>query len=123
MGLLELGWWDVAKARVKPTRAHVEAITAGPDAPLEHASDYSGAEIRHLVATECVCHLDDLILRRTSLAFEGRVTEPLLVELAEIVGSALGWNQDARDAEVASTLSTLRDRHGVDLKVSAATSI
>ena len=104
-------------------RAHVEAITARPDAMLEHAPDYSSAEIRHLVETESVCHLDDLLLRRTSLAFEGRVTEPLLVELAEIIGSALGWDQDTRDAEVAATRSTLRDRHGVDLKAPAATSI
>ncbi|KAA9106349.1 glycerol-3-phosphate dehydrogenase/oxidase [Microbacterium rhizomatis] len=100
--------------------AYIDAISGGSDAPLGYAPGYSRAEIRHLVETESVCHLDDVLLRRTTLAFEGRVTDELLAELAEIVGDALGWDHDVRAAEVARTAGILRERHGVDLETPAA---
>ena len=121
----------VARARAEQLLArygtaassHIVAITAGADSPLAHAPDYSRAEIRHLVDTESVCRLDDVLLRRTSLAFEGRATEGLLMELAEIVGTALGWDQGIRDEQLASTRRILRDQHGVDLGGRGAASV
>ncbi|MDL9980744.1 glycerol-3-phosphate dehydrogenase/oxidase [Microbacterium sp. ASV49] len=90
-------------------------IANNADTPLTHAPAYSCEEIRHLTAGESVVHLDDLFLRRTSLAFEGRVTIALVQEVADIVASTLEWNDSERDSEVARVVGILRDLHGVDL--------
>lgn len=97
-----------------------EAIAASADGPepdraLEHAASYSRTEIRLLVEREAVCHLDDVVLRRTSLAFDGTVSEPLIRELAQIVAGSLGWDDERREQEIDRTLALLRDRHGLVL--------
>lgn len=91
----------------------VDEIGREPDAPLTHAPTYSHREIRRLVTMEAVCHLDDLLLRRTSLAFEGRVTPGLVDEVARVVGDVRGWDADTRALETARVLGILRDRHSV----------
>jgi len=50
----------------------------GDDQPLQHQPTYLRGEIAYLVRTEKVVHLDDLILRRSSLGMLGLVTRPLL---------------------------------------------
>ena len=70
-----------------------DAVAADPDdAPLEHAPDYSSGELRHLAATEAVLHLDDLLMRRISLAFTGGATREAALEVAEAVAPVLGWD-------------------------------
>ncbi|WP_203580641.1 glycerol-3-phosphate dehydrogenase/oxidase [Microbacterium hibisci] len=71
----------------------VDALAAdGEDAPLAHAPGYSTGELRHLAAAEAVVHLDDLLLRRTSLAFIGAATREVAAEVAEAVAPVLGWD-------------------------------
>ncbi len=95
--------------------AIIRRIESGPDAPLAAAPDYSRAEIAHLVETEQVVRLVDVVLRRTSLAFRGLVTEALLVELAELLGDSLGWDQGRRAQEREDARLYLADRHGIEL--------
>jgi len=97
----------------------VDEICHEPDVPLTHAPSYSRLEIRRLVATEAVRHLDDLLLRRTSLAFEGRVTSGLVDELAQVVGEVRGWDADIRAFETTRVVGILRDRHGVSFAEAA----
>ena len=85
------------------------------DAPLKNLEGYSTDEVRFLVRHEQVVHLVDLIYRRTSLAFIGRVTTALLIELAELAGEVLGWSAARRTDEVNSTTSDLAQRHQVEL--------
>ena len=67
-------------------------------------------------------HLLDLLLRRTSLAFVGGLSLPLLEELAGVVAPVLGWD-DARAAdEIQAAVATLAEVHGVDL-AAAPTSV
>ena len=61
-------------------------------------------------------HLVDLVLRRTSIAFTGTLTAPLLDELAEVVGAELGWDAERRRAEVQATRDLLAGRHAVVLE-------
>lgn len=98
----------------------VAAITAGPDEALMHAPDYSRAEVSHLVRSEQVCHLDDIVLRRTSLAFEGRVDRPLLAELAGIIGHQLNWDVTTQEREIHRTVRLLDELHGVNLHAESA---
>ena len=97
------------------TRA--EALLTEVDGPedgtlLGHA-DYTVGEIAWIARTERVVHLADVVFRRTSIAFTGTVTAPLLEELAEVVGGELGWDAATRRAEVEATRRVLAERHGV----------
>jgi glycerol-3-phosphate dehydrogenase len=95
--------------------AIIRRIAATSDAPLAAAPDYSRAELRHLVETEQVVRLVDVLLRRTSLAFRGLVTDALLLELAELLGNSLGWDSARRAKEVDDARLYLADRHGITL--------
>jgi len=70
------------------------------DRPLKTLPDYSTGELRHLARTEQVVHLDDMLQRRTSIAFTGRATREAAQEVAEAIASVLGWDADDRAAEV-----------------------
>lgn len=83
--------------------------------PLVSVPSYSREEIAHIARTEQVVHLEDLVLRRTSIAFTGRASRAALVELADIISDELGWDEATRDAEVERTAALLVERHGVDL--------
>ncbi|WP_232333793.1 glycerol-3-phosphate dehydrogenase/oxidase [Agromyces laixinhei] len=103
------------------TRAEsfIASIEGEQDESLAHHPGYSRREIAWLAGTEQVVHLADVVLRRTSIAFTGALTVPLLDELAEIVGAVLGWDFERRAIEAATTRELLAERHGVDLEASA----
>ena len=95
--------------------ALIARIAAGQDAPLASTPAYSRLELQHLVETEQVVRLVDVVLRRTSMAFTGAVTSAVLDELAEVVGEVLGWDESQRRAERAAAADYLADHHGVDV--------
>jgi glycerol-3-phosphate dehydrogenase len=71
----------------------IAAIATDPDdAPLEHAPGYSTGELRFVAAAESVVHLDDMLLRRTSLAFTGGASPEVADEVAAAVAPTLGWD-------------------------------
>jgi glycerol-3-phosphate dehydrogenase len=90
-------------------------MAAEPDAALTHHPGYSHREIAFMIEHECVCHLDDLILRRTTLALQGELTTPLLLELAQIAAGVHGWSTDQMQAEIERAQKILQERHGVIL--------
>ena len=90
----------------------IAAITAGEDSALHTTSLYTTAELDHLARTESVVHLDDVLLRRTDLAFTGAVTSEMIAEIADVVGESLGWSSEQRAAEVAAARETLTTLHG-----------
>lgn len=98
----------------------IDAITSSGDVALASTTEYSRTEIEHLVRTESVVHLDDVLLRRTSLAFTGSVTIELLDELAGVLARVLGWDDGQRESELAATRMLLADSHGVVLAARAA---
>ncbi len=86
------------------------------DAPLENLPGYSSDEIRYLAGKEYAVHLSDLIYRRTSLAFVGALTAPLLAELAQLMGETVGWTAARRAEEIATTTRDLAALHHVTLE-------
>jgi glycerol-3-phosphate dehydrogenase len=90
-------------------------LQAGKDAELTSGPAWTRREVAFLVEREKVLRLDDLLLRRSTLAWLGAVTLPLVEELAGLVGDSLGWTGEQRKAEVSRTLGILRDRHGASL--------
>jgi glycerol-3-phosphate dehydrogenase len=63
---------------------------AAADRPLTGAPDYSEREILFLVQHEMAATLDDIVYRRTTLAMWGRLSFPLLSDIAGIVAEARG---------------------------------
>ncbi|WP_334175910.1 glycerol-3-phosphate dehydrogenase/oxidase [Pseudoxanthobacter sp.] len=100
--------------------AIAEAMAAGPDRPVAGAPSYSRAEIAWLAQNERVERLEDIVLRRTLIAFEGLAVPEVLADLAEIVGAALGWNRARREEELAATVALMAARHGVPAALAAA---
>lgn len=75
--------------------------------------DYFSGEMRYLAQQQRICHLADVVLRRTLLAIEGRCTQPALRMMACVIGEELGWDAARQAQEVADTLGLLWQRHGV----------
>lgn len=92
-----------------------EFIRQGNDLSLKACPSFSTREIIFLIENEKVLHLDDLLLRRTLLAFQGQVTRPLIEELASVMGSHLGWNAEMIRLETKRSLDILASRHGLIL--------
>lgn len=95
--------------------ADFSANQASTDQPLTYHPAYSQHEIAYLVTNESVIHLDDLILRRSLIGMLGETTLPLVEELAQLVGSVLGWRGERISAEIARTRTIFADRHQVSL--------
>ncbi len=75
------------------------------DAPLTQLPSYSTGELRHVARTEDVVHLDDVLMRRTSLAFTGSATRAVAGEIARTIAPVLGWDDAAVEAETTRALA------------------
>ncbi|MDY0908929.1 glycerol-3-phosphate dehydrogenase/oxidase [Microbacterium sp. CFBP9034] len=81
--------------------AVIAAIVDDPDdATLELVPGFSTAELRHVARSEDVVHLDDLLMRRTSLAFVGDASPEACAEIAAAIAPELGWDDARIAAEV-----------------------
>lgn len=87
-------------------------ITAGPDRVLPHAG-YTAGELIHLIRSEAVEHLDDLLLRRTTLAVCGELSLDMADAALDLLAGEKGWSAQQRSMERARFLTLMRDRHGV----------
>jgi glycerol-3-phosphate dehydrogenase len=93
----------------------IEYLKAGEDRPLRSTPELSLREIDLMVRDEQVGHLVDVLIRRTSLAFRGLVTEELLAELAEVLSGPLGWDAARVVEEIRQAEDVLERLHGVQL--------
>ena len=101
----------------RKTNTRTLPIGAGKEAfALKTDPHYTPFEIAAMAKREKIIHLDDLVLRRTLLAYLGQLTRPLLDDLANELGQALGWDKEMEANEVKRTLEILADRHGVQLE-------
>lgn len=87
----------------------------GDDAALDNAPGYSIHEIEHIAREEHVLHLDDLFLRRTSLAFVGAATGPLIHEIAGILARVLDWSPQRQAEEEEAFITLLATAHLVSV--------
>lgn len=82
---------------------------------LAHVDGYSRAEIDWIARSEMVQHLADIVMRRTTLAIEGRLSASGLEEIASIAASALGWDEHRRAEEIAAVTEQLTAFNRVSL--------
>lgn len=94
----------------------IEHLRAGADQVLDSTSELSQRELAYMVEHEQIGHLIDVLIRRTSLAFRGKVTSELLRELGQMLAPLLGWDEATVSAEVEHAERVLREWHKVELK-------
>lgn len=92
-----------------------EYISAQADEPLHALPEYTRREILFMAEQEKVVRLDDLVLRRTRMALLGQLRLGLLVDLAELMASALAWPQKCAEQEIERTARLMQRVHGVTL--------
>jgi glycerol-3-phosphate dehydrogenase len=54
-----------------------------------------------------VRHLADIVMRRTTLAIEGRLTAAGIGEIAGVAAAALGWSDERRKEEISAVTAHL----------------
>jgi glycerol-3-phosphate dehydrogenase len=79
---------------------------------LTGAPAYSLKEIDWIARNELVVHLADIVLRRTTLAIEGKLTLEGLREIAGVAGAALGWSPERNAGEIEDVVTQLEKFHG-----------
>ncbi|SDY96204.1 glycerol-3-phosphate dehydrogenase [Jannaschia faecimaris] len=89
--------------------AEYEAL--GPATPLIGDPDTTTAEIEWIARNEAVTALEDVLLRRTTLAVTGRLTSDDIETIAGIVGAVLGWDAGETAGQTAGAEQVLRDRN------------
>ncbi|MFW8745172.1 glycerol-3-phosphate dehydrogenase C-terminal domain-containing protein, partial [Mesorhizobium japonicum] len=88
-------------------------LAAGQDAPLL-GDRLSTRELVWMVQREHVVHLDDVLLRRTDLAFTGALDDESVVsEVATALAPAAGWDDARTRAEIARARDLLATSHGI----------
>lgn len=87
-------------------------IAAKPDNPLPHAL-YSARELQCLIGAEAVEHLDDLLLRRTTLAISGDLSLAMAEAVLDLLAAGKGWSAQRAAEERSRFLNLMGERHGV----------
>ncbi|UGX88948.1 glycerol-3-phosphate dehydrogenase/oxidase [Phyllobacterium meliloti] len=89
-------------------------IAESPDKAMPHAG-YSVREMLFLILNEAVEHLDDLLLRRTTLAISGQLSLDMAQAALDLLAHERDWAPARRTAELNRFLKLLAERHGVGL--------
>ncbi|WP_242224575.1 glycerol-3-phosphate dehydrogenase/oxidase [Shinella zoogloeoides] len=87
-------------------------LVAGPDHALPHGG-YSARELLFLIREEAVEHLDDLLLRRTTLAISGELSLAMAEAVLAVLAAEKGWSAARTAEERTRFLNLMHERHGV----------
>ncbi|MGD0708506.1 MAG: FAD-dependent oxidoreductase, partial [Anaerolineaceae bacterium] len=90
-------------------------LAAAPDQLLKSHPDWTRREVEFIAEHEKVIHLDDILLRRSTLAWLGEASLQLVQELTGILAQSLGWDSAQEKVELQRTLEKLKEEHGVVL--------
>lgn len=91
----------------------LQRIQQQGEQPLQHHSEYSALELRYLIEHEQVQQLEDLLVRRTSLAICGELTLPLVEEISHLLANTLGWSDSHRRQHLDQSCARLAQWHGL----------
>ncbi|CAM3189738.1 glycerol-3-phosphate dehydrogenase/oxidase [Paracoccus nototheniae] len=92
----------------------------GPAPRMLADSDHSLPELEHLIRTEQVVHLPDLVMRRTALAVTGQLSMRDLTTIAGLCAQLLDWDATRQDQERQDTQAMLQTRHRLRLDQAAS---
>lgn len=97
------------------TRAaeYARSLAGGDDEALSSLPAYGQREIAWIIDRERPETLDDLVLRRLTIAFTGELSHAAVIELSGIMAVARGWNERERMIECAALFTELNTNHSV----------
>lgn len=90
-----------------------EFILANGETHLRTLPDWTSSEVEFIIETEKVLHLDDLLIRRSTIGWLGRATPEVIDELADIMGLIMHWDKQTQKNEVQRTRGILAEYFGV----------
>ena len=102
---------ELLLARYGMTALVIADALAGAPRPIPALPGYWEQEIAWLCRNERVERLDDLVLRRTLVAFEGLATEAGIAALGRIAAQTLGWSEARLSEELDHLAEVLDSRH------------
>ncbi|MGK3124059.1 FAD-dependent oxidoreductase [Candidatus Pantoea formicae] len=91
----------------------LQGIQQQGEQPLQHHQAYSALELRYLIEHEQVRQLEDLLVRRTSLAICGELTPLLIEEISHLLATTLGWSDIQRVQHLQRSCANLARWHGL----------
>jgi glycerol-3-phosphate dehydrogenase len=96
------------------TGAEAVAAFAGAGDQDIPGTGYSRREILHLIRTEHVETVADILLRRTTIAITGALSLSALEAMLDLLATERGWSPTRRLQERDAFLTELADKHGLD---------
>jgi glycerol-3-phosphate dehydrogenase len=85
------------------------------DKPLKSLPDWQVGEVEYLIETEKALHVEDILVRRSTLAWLGNAKKSTVEEMADIFARKYKWSAAEKKAEINRTYAELEDLHGVTL--------
>jgi glycerol-3-phosphate dehydrogenase len=120
-------WLRRELGHLRPSRGEVLFVRYGtrsrsvvhPDQDMDDTELLDGLlsthELRYLMSVEHAVHVTDVVLRRTDLAFTGRVDAEALDVVGRAMGEIAGWSEERLVTELDEAARYLVDEHGVRL--------
>lgn len=90
-----------------------KAISAEGNHVLKSLPDWKVGEVNFLLEQELPIHVEDLLLRRSTLGWLGQVNKAVVEELAGLFAKKFGWSEIEKKQEITRTLEVFKDLHGV----------
>lgn len=101
-------------------RAFAEFIAQeGNDRPLADLPTYSKHEIVYLIRDEMVTRIEDIVLRRSLIAWLGQLTDNLMQDLADICAEELDWSSEQRSNALENAIQILNSKYAQKLSQTA----
>ncbi|WP_114010298.1 glycerol-3-phosphate dehydrogenase/oxidase [Cohaesibacter intestini] len=101
--------------RYGTTASQIIALEASGYRLINGTRDHSDVEIDWIVRNEGVCHVMDILVRRTLIGVDGSLTINALDDIARICGNALGWSDARIQSEIDDAARQLAERHRVTI--------
>jgi len=83
---------------------------------LADSTDHSLCEIDYILRNECVEHLSDIVMRRTTLAIRGSLTVKDLQQIASAVANVRGWDAQRLSEEIDAVTAQLANRNRMRIR-------
>ncbi len=83
---------------------------------LKSLPDWKVGEVNFLIDSEMPVHVEDLLLRRSTIGWLGEVNQSVVEEMADLFAKKLNWNAAVKKKEIERTIEVFRDLHGVEIK-------
>ncbi len=92
-----------------------KAVAAEGKKALKSLPDWKVGEVYFLIEEELPVHVEDLLLRRSTLGWLGQVNKDVLEEMADLFAKKLGWSGAEKKKEIERTIEVFKDLHGVTI--------